>query len=119
MSNDQQHSERRGENLEGAILCPGTQEELAKAVDLAFDYRGDVTIELISGERVEGYVFNRVASQPKAYLELFPKGRPGIRMVGYDEVVSIIFSGEDTAFGKSWDVWITKKQGEEKKASSK
>ena len=119
MLNDPQHSERRGENFEGAILCPGTQEELAKAVDLAFDYRGDVTIELKSGERVEGYVFNRVASQPKAYLELFPKGRPGIRMVGYDEVASITFSGEDTAFGKSWDIWITKKQGEEKKASSK
>ena len=33
--------------------------ELAEAVEEAFDYRGDVTIELKTGERLEGYIFDR------------------------------------------------------------
>lgn len=114
MLENPQASENRSENLEGAIFHPETQEKLEKAIDLAFDYRGDITIELKSGERVKGYVFNRIVCQPKAYLELFPTETSGSRMVLYDEVVSITFSGEDTAFGKSWDAWLKKKQEERK-----
>ena len=34
-------------------------DKLAEAVEQAFDYRGDVTVTLKNGERVEGYIFDR------------------------------------------------------------
>ena len=33
--------------------------KLAEGIEQAFDYRGDVTITLGSGERLEGYLFDR------------------------------------------------------------
>ncbi len=33
--------------------------ELRQALELAFDYRGDVTITRKDGARVEGYIFDR------------------------------------------------------------
>jgi len=97
---------------EGRRFLPGSPAELAEAIELAFDYRGDVTIELISGERLEGYVFNRNRSGPTPVLELFPTDAPGVRHVLYSDIRSIAFSGEDTATGKSWETWVAKKESE-------
>jgi len=47
--------------LQGLALQPTTDEELRDALEKAFDYRGDVTITLRDGTRVEGYVFDRLA----------------------------------------------------------
>ena len=46
-------------SLEGQVLGPTSASEIAEAVELAFDYRGDVTLSLPSGESVVGYLFNR------------------------------------------------------------
>lgn len=93
-------------------LRPGTREEVAELVELAFDYRGDVTVELSSGRRIEGYVSNRDARAPRPYLEILPPQGPGTVQVPYDEIVAVTFSGEDTAFGKSWHEWMTKHQSQ-------
>lgn len=40
--------------------------ELAEQIEAAFDYRGDCTVTLKSGEQVVGYLFNReLAPHPK------------------------------------------------------
>ena len=39
-------------------------DQLAAAIEQAFDYRGDVTMTLKNGERLEGYIFDRVPSAP-------------------------------------------------------
>ena len=83
-------------------------------MELAFDYRGDVTLELTSGEKVEGYIFNRQSSASLPFLELFPKGQPGELKIPYADIVAIAFSGEDTASGKSWEAWVRKKESERK-----
>ena len=101
---------QEGKSLEGYTLRPSKFEELQKAVDLAFDYRGDVTLELKTGERFEGYVFDRNAGFSTPYLRLFLKGQEGTKVISYEEIVSIFFSGEDTAFGKSWVEWVKKTQ---------
>ena len=44
--------------LEGRVFRPSTPEELAEAVELAFDYRGDVTLQLASAEQITGDIFN-------------------------------------------------------------
>ena len=59
-------------SLEGRVFRPASFAELAEAVELAFDYRGDVTITLKSGESLVGYLFNRQVSGSEFSLELFP-----------------------------------------------
>ena len=81
---------------------------------MAFDYRGDVTLELASGEMIEGYIFNRNSSAAPPILQLFPKDRPGTRAIPYADVAAIAFTGEDTASGKSWEIWVGKKEAERK-----
>lgn len=97
--------------LEGKVFRPATPAELAEAVELAFDYRGDVTLVLASGERIVGYLFNREAAGPTPRLQIFPE-LGGMREVPYADVASIAFSGEDTASGKSWEAWVAKKESE-------
>ncbi|MBV9463957.1 MAG: hypothetical protein JO317_06985, partial [Verrucomicrobiae bacterium] len=86
--------------------------ELAEAIDLAFDYRGDVTVVTHDGRQLSGYVYNRVPETAQPYLTLFPTHEhehgSAKSKIPYSEVAAIIFSGEDTAFGKSWDAWAKK-----------
>ena len=97
---------------EGRVFQPASFAELAEAVDLAFDYRGDVTVSLRSGESVSGYLFNRQINGSDSYLEVFPSNSPHAQRVLYDQIAAIAFTGEDTATGKSWQNWIAKKDSE-------
>jgi hypothetical protein len=102
-------------NLEGRVFRPSNDADRKQAVDIAFDYRGDVTLELTSGEKVEGYIFNRNAEASPSVLHLFPKDRPDTRVIAYADIATIAFTGEDTASGKSWEAWVEKKESERKK----
>jgi transcriptional antiterminator Rof (Rho-off) len=97
---------------EGRVFQPTSFAELAEAVELAFDYRGDVTLSLKSGESLSGYLFNRQVNGSDSYLEVFPANSSDTRHVRYDQVAAIAFTGEDTATGKSWEAWIAKKDSE-------
>lgn len=102
------------QNLEGRVFRPANDAERGQAVEIAFDYRGDVTLELASGEKVEGYIFNRNSSVSPPILQLFPKDQPATRVIPYADVMTIAFTGEDTASGKSWETWVKKKESERK-----
>ena len=99
-------------SLEGRIFQPASFAELAEAVELAFDYRGDVTVSLKSGESLSGYLFNRQLNGSDSYLEVFPSDSSQARHIRYDQIAAIAFTGEDTATGKSWENWIAKKDSE-------
>jgi hypothetical protein len=99
-------------SLEGRVFRPASASELAEAVELAFDYRGDVTLELTSGEVVVGYLFNRQAKGERPSIEFFPENNPAPCVIAYSAIVSIAFTGEDTANGKSWKAWVSKKESE-------
>jgi transcriptional antiterminator Rof (Rho-off) len=99
---------------EGRVFQPGSFNELAEAVELAFDYRGDVTVSLKSGESLFGYLFNRQVSGSDSYLEVFPSDSAEARRIRYDQIATIAFTGEDTATGKSWEAWVSKKDSERK-----
>ena len=101
-----------GGSLEGRVFRPASIAELAEAVELAFDYRGDVTVSLKSGESLSGYLFNRQVSGSDSYLEVFPSDSSAARHIHYDQIAAIAFTGEDTATGKSWEVWMAKKDSE-------
>src|SRR2546427_9687941 len=47
------------QRLEGSVPELATEEDLRAALEKAFDYRGDVTMTLNNGSKVEGYIFDR------------------------------------------------------------
>lgn len=96
------------EAKQGLAFAPKTAEELSEALEMAFDYRGDVTLTLNDGSRVEGYLYDRQAgvSAGESSLKLIPKDRPGRLRLRYSEIAGIEFSGRDTAAGKRWEDWV-------------
>jgi hypothetical protein len=112
MTDTKNHTGAAAGSLEGRVFRPGSSDETAEAVELAFDYRGDVTLELKSGESVVGYLFNREATGTDPWIEIFPENNPVPRRILYHHIASIAFTGEDTANGRSWEVWVSKKESE-------
>ncbi len=106
-------------SLEGRVFTPGSMKETAEAIELAFDYRGDVTLMLRSSESVAGYIFNRQDTGSDPYLEIFPADRLNPRCIPYRDIVTIAFSGIDTANGKSWESWVSKKESERRAEAEK
>jgi len=100
-------------SLEGAVFEIRSETERVEAIDKAFDYRGDVTLTL-PGETVECYIFNREAKVTPPRLEVFVKDQDAPRVIPYADVKAIAFTGRDTADGKSWAAWVTKKESERK-----
>jgi hypothetical protein len=102
------------QNSEGRVFRPANDAERGQAIEVAFDYRGDVTLDLASGETVVGYIFNRNSAASPPALQIFPRDQPGSRVIPYAAVRAIAFTGEDTASGKSWETWVQKKESERK-----
>ncbi|MCC7192995.1 MAG: hypothetical protein IT444_09475 [Phycisphaeraceae bacterium] len=99
---------------EGAIPALATEAERREAMDQAFDYRGDVTIHTSEGKVIEGYIFDRRSDVPEPYVRLIPRDSNERIHVKYQQITRLIFSGRDTAAGKSWETWL--KKYHEKKA---
>ncbi|MBI3831002.1 MAG: hypothetical protein HY291_15890 [Planctomycetes bacterium] len=91
------------------------EEDLREVLDLAFDYRGDVTITTKAGEKIVAYIFNRVSDTTEPYIEFYPKNEDAPRVLKYREVAGLAFTGIDSAAGRSWESWL-KKNEEKKKA---
>jgi hypothetical protein len=108
------------ENLEGWIPSLASEEEVRAALEKAFDYRGDVTITLKTGEKVEGYVYDRktATSLSQSLIRLLPKDQPGRMNISYADIAALAFTGKDTAAGKSFEAWV-KKYNEKKAAGEK
>jgi len=104
--------------LHGAVPPMATAAERNAALEKAFDYRGDVTIELNNGQLVEGYIFDRRGDGPEPYVRLMVKDADDRMSVKYSDIKRLVFSGRDTAAGKSWETWV-KKYSEKKAAGEK
>src|ERR1035437_629752 len=96
------------ENLEGWVPALATDEDLREALGKALDYRGDVTLTLKSGERIEAFIFNCKSGPTMAdyYVQYFTPSAPAKRKVGYAEMARIEFSGKARAAGKHWEDWV-------------
>ncbi|MEG9432587.1 hypothetical protein [Terriglobus sp. ADX1] len=113
---------RDRENLEGWIPALATEAEIKDALEKAFDYRGDVTLTLKSGEAIEGYLYDRRQgkSLEDSLVRIIPsKGEDkSRRSIPYSEIAALNFSGRDTAAGKTFEAWV-KKYWEKKAAGEK
>ena len=108
---------RERENLEGWIPQLAGDEEIRQALEKAFDYRGDITITLKSGRKIEGYIFDRRTGKTLAgsAVRLYPKTGNEKLTVSYADIAALEFTGKDTAAGKSWEAWMERYR--EKKAA--
>jgi hypothetical protein len=109
------------ENLEGWIPGLATESEIREALEKAFDYRGDLTITLTDGEKLEGYIFDRsaeAATLAGCYVRMIPKGGADKIRIAYSDIAALAFTGKDTAAGKSFAAWV-KKYWEKKAAGEK
>ena len=105
------------EQLEGWVPELASDNDLKNALEKAFDYRGDVTITLRSGERIEAYIFNRHTGQSLAdsWVQYFAPNVDSKQKVGYNQIARLEFTGKDRAAGKHWEDWV--KAYNEKKAA--
>ncbi len=104
------------EELEGSVPDLATDEDLKNALEKAFDFRGDVTITLKSGEEIEAYIFNRStgATLAESWVQYFTPKADEKRKLSYDQIARLEF-GKDRAAGKHWEDWV--KAYNEKKAA--
>ncbi len=96
------------ERLEGSVPSLANEEDLRKALEQAFDYRGDVSITRKDGTKIEGYIFDRSSGSglTDSFVRLLPKdGSPRIK-ISYAEIAALAFTGRDMAAGKSWENWV-------------
>ena len=105
------------QKLEGWIPEFASDEDIRQALEKAFDYRGDVTLTLKSGENIEAFIFNRRtgATLADSYVQYFTPKAPEKRKISYAEIARLEFTGKDRAAGKHWEDWV--KAYNEKKAS--
>lgn len=96
------------EQLEGWIPELATEQDLKNALEKAFDYRGDVTLTLKSGEKIEAYIFNRHtgAALVDSWAQYFTPNAPDKLKLSYAEIARLEFSGKDRAAGKHWEDWV-------------
>jgi len=96
------------EKLEGSVPSLANEEDLRKALEQAFDYRGDVSVTRKDGTKIEGYIFDRSSGSRLAdsFVRLLPKdGSPKLKIC-YVEIAALAFTGRDMAAGKSWEAWV-------------
>ena len=105
------------EELEGSVPTLASDDDLKHALEKAFDYRGDVTLTLKSGEKIEAYIFNRStgATLAESWVHYFTPSAPDKRKVSYANIARLEFTGKDRAAGKHWEDWV--KAYNEKKAA--
>jgi hypothetical protein len=96
------------EQLEGSVPSLANEEDLRKALEQAFDYRGDVSITRKDGARIEGYIFDRSSGSKLAdsFVRLLPKDGSPKTKIPYAEIAALAFTGRDMAAGKSWENWV-------------
>lgn len=100
----------RRESVQGWVPELATEEELRIALEKAFDYRGDITLTLKNGSKMEGYVFDRVAgpSLQTSFARVLLKDTNERKKIAYADIAALAFTGRDAAAGKSWEAWVRK-----------
>jgi hypothetical protein len=98
------------QQLQGSVPSLASEDELRNALEQAFDYRGDVTVTRRDGAVVEGYLYDRRQGSTLAdsLVRILPSnGSPRVS-IPFNDVAALVFSGRDTAAGKSWEAWVRK-----------
>ncbi len=95
---------------QGWSVDASNAEALRRAIDLAFDYRGDVTITRVSSPQpIEGYVFDRRDDAGGGMIvRVIPRDGGQRVTIPLADITRIEFTGKDAASGKSFETWVKK-----------
>lgn len=93
------------QGVEADFTDPATRTE---AVERAFDYRGDVTIHTTDGRTISGYVYDRLGNVPDPFVRVMPADSLDRLTIKIADISKLVFTGRDTAAGKSWETWVKK-----------
>ena len=98
------------ETLQGWVPELASDTEIREALEKAFDYRGDVSITLKEGTKLDGYIFDRLSGKTleTSFVRILPKDSSQRMKIAYADIAGLVFSGRDTAAGKSWEAWVGK-----------
>ncbi len=101
---------RESEQLEGWVPELASEAEIREALEKAFDFRGDITVTRKDGTKIEGYLFDRRsgATLADSFIRIIPSNEPTKVNIAYSDVAALVFSGRDTAAGKTFEAWIKK-----------
>ncbi|MCX6934930.1 MAG: hypothetical protein NTZ01_01840 [Verrucomicrobia bacterium] len=118
---DKQHSlpSHKPGSIEHTSLACTDPASRQKALQTAFDYRGDVTLDLHGGKKIIGFIFRYDEKPDEVHLFVLHGKDSVSQIIKASTVTSIHFTGEDTAFGKSWDNWTTKAENERLKEAER
>jgi hypothetical protein len=72
-----------------------------QALEAAFAYRGDVTLSLDDGERVQGFV----SSLDGGRVRLLVKGNGAAEPVAVERIARVELSGRDAGIDPRWEAW--------------
>jgi hypothetical protein len=111
---------REREQLEGSVPAMASDAEVREALEKAFDYRGDITITRKDGSEVQGYLYDRRtgATLADSVVRVMPSTGAGRVSIAYADIAGLVFTGRDTAAGKTFDAWV-KKYWDKKAAGEK
>ncbi|CAI9084766.1 hypothetical protein A7K93_04405 [Candidatus Methylacidiphilum fumarolicum] len=105
--------------LSGEKYVFSSDSQKIEILEAAFDYRGDVTLELVQGETIEGYLFNRQLTEAPFFVEMLVPGEESARRIPIEQICAVTFSGKDPADGKSYEAWKAKKEKERREEAKK
>ncbi len=95
-----------------------TSSKLAAAIEKAFDYRGDVTVDLKDGRQITGYLTNRehhgTTEHSEPFVELMLPGQTELLRLFCRDIADVRLTGEDTAAGKPWEEWVAREAARKK-----
>ncbi len=96
------------DSLQGTSIDLSNLDQAKEALDKAFDYRGDVTVQLRDGSTINGYIYDRHpgANLDDSLVRIMPADGSANRSIAYAEITSLAFTGKDAAHGKSWENWL-------------
>ena len=97
-------------SLEGWAPAITDAASLAAVVEHAFDYRGDVTVDLDDGRQIVGYLFNRNRDVAEPFAQVFEVGQERPSTIPYAKIRAVRFTGKDTAAGNSYAAWLRLRQ---------
>jgi hypothetical protein len=97
-------------SLQGWVPRIGGELTLEKVIDMAFDYRGDVTVDKADGSKVSGYLYNRDATAASPFVQLFASDTGQQVTLRYTDIANVRFTGRDTAAGQSYEAWKSRRE---------
>ncbi|MEX2598561.1 MAG: hypothetical protein WD533_02785 [Dehalococcoidia bacterium] len=98
------------ESLQGWIPEIGEGTSLDRVIDLAFDYRGDVTVDIADGGELTGFLYNRERKGPQPFIQMFETASGDPVTLPYDRITNIRFTGRDPAAGQSYEAWKARRE---------